>query len=116
MAKLGIRVEDSGPQGVTTWIKEDPKMYLEKMKKKEIEKNRKLKIKEEARALMELKKSTPPTEWYKTFESDKYSQFNEKGVPTHDSNRVLLKDEIFNGLKKQMNSKIKKYMKKTRRN
>lgn len=33
---------------------------------------------------LELKqKSTPPEEWFKVFESEKYTKFDEKGLPTH---------------------------------
>lgn len=31
-------------------------------------------------------KSTPPEEYFKKFEADEYSQFDEKGIPTHKKN------------------------------
>ena len=48
-------------------------------------------------------KSTPGSEWFKVFFADKYSQFDEEGLPTHDAAKKPLKDEIRNKLRKEQN-------------
>ena len=40
--------------------------------------------KEEKKAFEERKKSTPPELYFKEFESDKWTFFDEAGIPTHD--------------------------------
>lgn len=111
LASLGIGIEDTGMTTPSIWVKEDPETLLKSIADKKAAKEQKLKEKEERKALEELKKNTPPEQWYKTFESDKYSQFDEEGVPTHNQKGEALKKEEINGLKKQMKSKQKKWQK-----
>jgi len=112
LAKLGIRVEDSPFRNrSSTWIKEDPQILLQRISDKKAEKERKLKEKEKAKLLAEKKKSTPPKDWYITFESHKYSKFNTEGIPTHNTDGTPLPKSKINGLKKQMKAKERKYQK-----
>ncbi len=64
----------------------------------------KLKKEEEKKAKKDLeikKKSTSGKDWFRVFESDKYSKFDEvTGLPTHDLNDKQLSEAIVNGLKK----------------
>ena len=47
------------------------------------------------------KKSTSGKDWFKAFELEKYSKFDDNtGLPTHDSNDKQLSEAIVNGLKK----------------
>ena len=60
---------------------------------------------EEKRARKELelkKKSTSGKDWFREFETDKYSKFDENtGLPTHDIKEKELSEAIVNKLKKQ---------------
>ena len=111
MAPLGIRIEDTGMKTASNWVKEDPEVLMKSISDKKATKEKKEREKEEKKILEEKKKSTPPCEWYKTFETDKFSQFNENGLPTHDDKGKELSKEKVKGLEKQMKSKEKKYQK-----
>lgn len=111
LAKLGIRLEDTGMATPSVWMKEDAETLLKSIADKKAAKDKKEKEKEEARLLEEKKKSCPPNEWYSTFETDKFSKFDENGVPTHDNEGKELTKEKVNGLKKQIKAKEKKYQK-----
>lgn len=63
---------------------------------------------------MNLKKqSTPGKDYYRVLEADKFSQFDDEGLPTHDAAGAALKlnDNIKNGYKKKMAGQEKKYLK-----
>lgn len=64
----------------------------------------KLKKEEEKKAKKDLeikKKRTSGKDWFRVFESDKYSKFDEvTGLPTHDLKDKQLSEAIVNGLKK----------------
>jgi hypothetical protein len=45
---------------------------------------------------------TPGSEYFKVFEADKYSAFDEQGLPTHDKNGKELNENLRNGAKKLM--------------
>jgi len=65
-----------------------------------------LKKEEEKRLKAELelkKKSTPPEEWFKVMFAEKYSKFDEQGLPTHDDKGKELSESIRNKLKKDQN-------------
>ena len=111
LAKLGIRLEDTGMKTASVWMKEDPETLLAKIEEKRLEVERKAKAKQEAKELEERKKSTPPSEFYKAFESDKYSQFDSEGIPTHNAEGKELSKEVLNGLKKKHKALVKKYQK-----
>lgn len=111
LASLGIRVEDTGMSTPSVWMKEDPETLLKSIADKKAEKERAKREKEERKALEEKKKSTPPNEYYPTFEADNYSKFDENGVPTHDKSGKALSEAQVNGLKKKVKAIEKKYQK-----
>jgi cysteinyl-tRNA synthetase len=111
LAQLGIRLEDTGMATPSVWMKEDPETLLKSIADKKAAKEKKEKDKEEAKIIEDKKKSCPPSEWYKTFETDAFSKFDESGIPTHDVDGKELTKEKVNGLKKQMKAKDKKYAK-----
>ena len=50
------------------------------------------------------KKSTPAKDWFKTFQSDKYSKFDETtGMPTHNAKGKELSKEIVKKCEKEFN-------------
>lgn len=63
------------------------------------------------KALDDKKKSTPGKDWFLTFEADKYSKYDEAGVPTHDAKGKEINEQIRNKLKKTVNSQQAKYEK-----
>lgn len=111
LAALGVRVEDTGMATPSVWMKEDPETLLKSIADKKAAKEKEKKEKEERKALEEEKKSTPPNEYYPRWEADKYSKFDESGVPTHDVSGKELSQAIVNGLKKKVKALEKKYQK-----
>jgi len=111
LAKLGIRLEDTGMATPSVWMKDDPEELMKSIADKKQAKEKAKKEKEEKKALEDKKKSCPPNEYYPTFESDKFSKFDESGVPTHDNAGKELPKEITNGLKKKVKALEKKYQK-----
>jgi cysteinyl-tRNA synthetase len=124
LASLGVRVEDTGMKTPSVWIKEDAETLMKSIQEKKEAKEREKREKEERKALEEKKKSTPPNEYYKTFENSIYTKFDENGVPTHtyssfkedgtpaeDASEKELSKEIINGLKKKMKALEKSYKK-----
>jgi hypothetical protein len=55
------------------------------------------------------KKSTPAKDWFKTFFADKYSQYNDNGLPTHDDKGKELSESIRNKLQKEWNKQDSVY-------
>lgn len=97
---LGIQLEDKKPGEPATWKFVDKEELI-----KEIEAKKQAKLQKEqekiARAELELKKkSTSGAEWFKVFESDKYSKFDENGLPTHDIKDKEIPEAKRNGFKK----------------
>lgn len=83
------------------WKYEDKEVLL---KEKEAKAQEKLRKEEEKRAKAELelkKKSTPPQDWFRVMFSDKYSQFDADGLPTHDSAGKEVNEQIRNKLRKE---------------
>lgn len=60
----------------------------------------------------EKKKSTPPNEWFTTFFSDKYSKFDDQGLPTH--TKIVNKEgkEEDKEISKEIKNKLMKEQKK----
>jgi len=82
---LGIKIDDKGATG-SVWKFEDKEVLKKEMQqKKEIEKKKQFEKEERARKEKEKleKAKVPPSELFKN-ETDKYSQFDERGIPTHD--------------------------------
>ncbi|XP_054716783.1 cysteine--tRNA ligase, cytoplasmic-like [Uloborus diversus] len=91
LPKHGVRLEDQS-QGQKAAIKlVDPEILAreqeQKMKmemEKKLEKERKMQELAAAKAEKDAKKKILPSELFKSM-TDKYSQFDEKGIPTHDA-------------------------------
>ena len=112
LAGLGIRLEDTGMATPSTWMKDDPEVLLKSIEDKKVAKEKALKEKEEKKALEEKKNNTHPKDYFSTFESQQYSQFDESGIPTHNAKGEPLSKEQINGLKKKMTAMLKKWDKK----
>ncbi|XP_071954766.1 cysteine--tRNA ligase, cytoplasmic-like [Antedon mediterranea] len=90
LPELGVRLEDR--EGVAAVIKLDDRETLLKERElalKEAEKKRKAKEEakrkeQERQAAKDAQRRIPPQEMFKK-EADKYSQFDDKGMPTHDN-------------------------------
>jgi cysteinyl-tRNA synthetase len=107
---LGVRLEDKGAESIWKFenkedlIKERENALAEKQKKEEEKR-----LRQEAEL---KKKSTSGKDWFKTFETDKFSKFDEEtGLPTHDDKGKELSKEIVNSLKKKQAAQQKKYEK-----
>ena len=77
---LGIQLEDKKPGEPSTWKFVDKE---ELIKEYEAKKQAKL-AKIAAAELAQKKKSTSGADWFKVMEGDKYSKYDETGLPTHD--------------------------------
>lgn len=92
LPKLGIRLEDKGKGNPAIWKLADRNELIKEIEKKKADKKKK---EDEQRAKKELelkKKSTPGKDWFRTFETDKYSKFDDAtGLPTHDAKGKELK-------------------------
>lgn len=114
LPNLGVRLEDlEGQSSVIklvdkeTLMKEmEEKVKIEK--KKQIEKERKKKEKEEAEASRNAQRKIPPSELFKS-ETDKYSQFDDNGIPTHDATGKELPKSALKKLQKLYDAQKKKY-------
>ncbi|GBP43426.1 Cysteine--tRNA ligase, cytoplasmic [Eumeta japonica] len=109
LPELGVRLEDKADRTVVKLVSKE-----ELMKEKE-EKNRleaeKLRKKQELLDIQRAKeeqKKIPPSEMFKK-ESDKYSKFDEKGIPTHDSTGKELSKGLIKKLQKLYQAQEKKY-------
>ena len=95
---LGIRIEDKGKEK-SIWKFYDKNEFIkEKEKEKELKENKK-KLKDQEIKERELKLSTTAKEYY-AMQTDKYSEFDEEGIPT--------KNEKGNELSKEQRNKLKK--------
>eukprot|EP01022_Parablepharisma_sp_SALTPOND_P020553 TRINITY_DN376_c0_g1_i1.p3 TRINITY_DN376_c0_g1~~TRINITY_DN376_c0_g1_i1.p3 ORF type:complete len:477 (-),score=67.01 TRINITY_DN376_c0_g1_i1:7890-9320(-) len=99
LPELGIRLEDKGKDQPAIWKKDDPEKLKAEIRGKEEEKKRKEEEKKKKAAEELKKKMTPPKEYFKQM-TDKYSKFDEEGMPTHDAKGKELSKEILNKLKK----------------
>lgn len=55
--------------------------------------------------------STPPQEWFKVFEREKYTQFDANGLPTHAKIQIKKDEEMVDGekeLSKEIKNKLQK--------
>ncbi|XP_055900435.1 cysteine--tRNA ligase, cytoplasmic-like isoform X1 [Biomphalaria glabrata] len=114
LPNLGVRLEDH--EGSATVIKLVDKEELlkeraEKLKleeKKRLEKEKKKAEQAEKDAQKEAQRRIPPSEMFKS-ETDKYSKFDEKGIPTHDASGVEIPKSAMKKLQKLYAAQEKKY-------
>ncbi|XP_075972800.1 cysteine--tRNA ligase, cytoplasmic [Anticarsia gemmatalis] len=106
---LGVRLEDKPDRTVVKLVsKEEIMKEREEKQRLEAEKQRKKQELLEAQRAKEEQKKIPPGEMFKR-ETDKYSQFDDKGLPTHDHEGKELSKGLVKKLQKLQQAQEKKY-------
>lgn len=106
---LGVRLEDKPDRTVVKLVsKEELLKEREEKKRLEAEKQRKKQELLEAQRLKEEQKKISPAEMFRK-ETDKYSKFDEKGLPTHDHEGKELSKGLLKKLQKLQQAQEKKY-------
>jgi len=112
---LGVKIEDKGKGVPSFWrIYEDKDAFIKEIERAKELANKKQKEKELQIKEKELKNSTNAKQWY-ALQVDKYSKFDEEGLPTHDNVGYEISKEAKNKLKKDFKKhedNYKKYMEK----
>ncbi|KAJ2950710.1 hypothetical protein O0L34_g8970 [Tuta absoluta] len=109
LPELGVRLEDKPDRTVMKLVsKEELMKEREEKKRIEAEKQRKKQELLEAQRLKEEQKKIPPTEMFKK-ETDKYSQFDDKGLPTHDHEGKEISKGLVKKLQKLQQAQEKKH-------
>ena len=110
LPNLGVRIEDKGNKEKSVWKFFDKEEYLkEKEKEKELKENKKKQKEAEAKE-REQKLSLTAKEYYATL-TDKYSEFDNDGVPTKNAKGNELSKEQYNKLKKEFAKHDKQHQK-----
>lgn len=110
LPKLGVKIEDKGKGQSSIWKFYDKDEFMkEKEKQKEIQDGQKKQKEQEAKE-RDFKLSTPAKEYFATL-TDKYSKFNEEGVPTYNAKGGELSKEQVNKLKKDFDKHEKNHLK-----
>ena len=110
LPNLGVRIEDKGKGEKSVWKFFDKEEYLkEKEKEKELKENKKKQKEAEAKE-RELKLSLTAKEYY-AMQTDKYSEFDNEGVPTKNAKGNELSKEQYNKLKKEFAKHDKQHQK-----
>lgn len=122
LVDIGVKLEDQegGLAPIVKLVDRETLIKEREQKFAEIEKKRKEKEEakakqEKERAAKEAKAKVPPSEMFRS-ETDKYSQFDENGIPTHDNNGEALSASQVKKLKKlhtQQDKLYQKYLKDT---
>ncbi|XP_059060024.1 cysteine--tRNA ligase, cytoplasmic-like [Achroia grisella] len=109
LPELGVRLEDKPDRTVVKLVsKEELIREREEKKRVEAEKLRKKQEILEAQRAKEEQKKIPPNEMFK-LESDKYSKFDNQGLPTHDHEGKELSKGLVKKLQKLQLAQEKKY-------
>ena len=109
LPELGVRIEDKGNEG-SLWKFFDKEQYMkEKEKEKELKENKKKQKEEEAKQ-REMKLSMSAKEYYATL-TDKYSAFDELGIPIKNAKGNDISKEQYNKLKKEFANHDKRHQK-----
>ena len=109
LPELGVRIEDKGNEG-SLWKFFDKEQYMkEKEKEKELKENKKKQKEEEAKQ-REMKLSMSAKEYYATL-TDKYSAFDELGIPIKNAKGNDISKEQYNKLKKEFAKHDKQHQK-----
>ena len=110
LPNVGIRIEDKGKEEKSVWKFFDKEEYLkEKKKEKELKENKRLQKEAEAKE-REMKLSLTAKEYFAK-QTDKYSAFDETGVPTKNAKGNDLSKEQYNKLKKEFAKHEKQHQK-----
>ncbi|XP_068627700.1 cysteine--tRNA ligase, cytoplasmic [Battus philenor] len=109
LPELGVRLEDRADRTVVKLVsKEELRKEKEEKKRIEAEKQKKKQELLEAQRAKEEQKKIPPTEMFKR-ETDKYSKFDDKGLPTHDHEGKEVSKGLIKKLQKLQQAQEKKY-------
>ncbi|XP_028156308.1 cysteine--tRNA ligase, cytoplasmic isoform X4 [Ostrinia furnacalis] len=109
LPELGVRLEDKPDRTVVKLVsKEELLKEREEKKRQEAEKLKKKQELLEAQRAKEEQKKIPPSEMFKR-ETDKYSKFDDKGLPTHDHEGKELSKGLVKKLQKLQQAQEKKY-------
>lgn len=115
LPELGVKLEDveGGHSPVIKFVDretllKEKQQQLEEQEKKRKQKEEAKKKLEAEKAAKEAKAKIPPWEMFK-HETDKYSQFDEQGVPTHDQSGEPLSGKLIKKLKKSYQQQEKLY-------
>jgi cysteinyl-tRNA synthetase len=114
LPNLGVRLEDhEGQDAVIKLVDRETLMKereerLKQEELKRLEKKRQAEEKASQNAEKEALKKLPPSEIFKS-ETDKYSKFDEKGIPTHDAAGNELSKSALKKLTKLYEAQEKRY-------
>ncbi|XP_059079587.1 cysteine--tRNA ligase, cytoplasmic-like isoform X1 [Tigriopus californicus] len=114
LPELGVRLEDKENEPTVIKLVDRNELLKEKQAKKDMEEKKRLekeKVKAEAaakKAALEAQKKIPPSELFKS-DTDKYSKFDDKGMPTHDVKGEELPKAQLKKLQKLFQAQEKKY-------
>ncbi|KAJ8724948.1 hypothetical protein PYW07_015906 [Mythimna separata] len=109
LPELGVRLEDKPDRTVVKLVsKEEIMKEREEKARLEAEKQKKKQELLEAQRAKEELKKIPPGEMFKR-EADKYSKFDDKGLPTHDHEGKELSKGLVKKLQKLQQAQEKKY-------
>ncbi|XP_045533882.1 cysteine--tRNA ligase, cytoplasmic [Papilio machaon] len=109
LPELGVRLEDKADRTVVKLVsKEELMKEREEKKRIEAEKQKKKQELLEAQRAKEEQKKIPPSEMFKR-ETDKYSKFDDKGLPTHDHEGKEVSKGLLKKLQKLQQAQEKKY-------
>nr|CAG4640688.1 EOG090X02DZ [Eulimnadia texana] len=114
LPNLGVRLEDRENQPAALKLVSRDELLKEREAKKaaeeakRLEKERKKAELAAAQALKDAQKRIPPSEMFKS-ETDKYSAFDERGMPTHDAEAKELSKGQLKKLQKLYEAQEKKY-------
>ncbi|GAB1604321.1 cysteine--tRNA ligase, cytoplasmic [Argonauta hians] len=114
LPNLGVRLEDHEGQDPVIKLVDKETLLKEMQEKQQIEEKKRLqkeqakREKEAAEALREAQKRIPPSQLFIN-DTDKYSKFNEQGLPTHDAEGKELTKSALKKLQKLYDAQKKKY-------
>lgn len=109
LPELGVRLEDKADRTVVKLVsKEELMKEREEKKRIEAEKLKKKQEQQDAQRAKDEQKKIPPTEMFRK-ETDKYSKFDDKGLPTHDLEGKELSKGLVKKLQKLQQAQEKKY-------
>jgi len=114
LPNLGVRLEDKENEPTVIKLVDKAELLKEKEEKKALEEKKRLekeaKKKEAAAkaAALEAQRKIPPSELFKS-ETEKYSKFDDKGMPTHDAKGEEIPKAQLKKLQKLYDAQEKKY-------
>ncbi|XP_023315626.1 cysteine--tRNA ligase, cytoplasmic isoform X2 [Trichogramma pretiosum] len=114
LPNLGVRLEDDSGSGAQIKLVDRELLLREREAKKKIEnakaaeKERKKIEAEKAAAIKDAQRKIPPEEMFRN-EEDKYSQWDDKGLPTHDAKGQEISKGLSKKLQKLQQQQAKKY-------